>query len=383
MAIGVQLVLIPWLAIDYLELAPSAVGLVQAAVFLPNLALLILGGISADRGGAFKQLTYLLLAYALVHGVLLVLLNQNLLVMLSLVVYSLLLGVVGAFVQPCKDYIVGLMASSQMQKTVAKTHLSQYTGQAMGIGFASLLYDVHLESLPLMQIVLLVLAALCLALINRNTSNEHELLEKKTTTFPSIVLLGSGFMACWRSPVLRTLITLVAFNGFFHVGVFIVALPLLAKTIYLGDIRLFSLLQGLFIAGSCASTLRIIIRGELDQPGQRVIFSVLYGGLILLGLGMGPTPTGMMVLICLWGCVVGASATLGRTILQAQATEKYRGRIISIYQLALFGCAPLGSLVAGIAIDYWNVLVVIKLSAMASFVFFGATFFTRSLWGIN
>ncbi|MFT7492277.1 MAG: hypothetical protein ACI80S_001877 [Pseudohongiellaceae bacterium] len=70
-------------------------------------------------------------------------------------------------------------------------------------------------------------------------------------------------------------------------------------------------------------------------------------------------------------------------MLQSSTDPEYMGRVISIYQLTLFGFAPLGALCAGIAISSLEVLMVLKLSAIMSFIAFAGTFFIRSLWDVE
>jgi MFS family permease len=74
---------------------------------------------------------------------------------------------------------------------------------------------------------------------------------------------------------------------------------------------------------------------------------------------------------------------MGRSILQSLAPEHCRGRIISLYQLALFGFAPLGALFAGYAIHWWGVIELLKISAIASLVMFMGLMATRALWEVE
>ncbi len=389
MVLGLQIITIPWLAVDYLQLSPKSVGLVQCAVLVPNI-LLILGGLRADSremGGMLRNhpIFILLAIYGLLHGGLLFLLTQQWLSLFWLLVYAFLLGCTSAFMQPCKDYILGFIASNKLQSLIAKNQCCQYLGQASGIALASQLYLWNINSLPLLQIFLLVLALSCFYCFYRahHFDSNVEPIQPKAKQNQAIDELLKGFRFCWQSVVLRCLLFIVCVNGFFHIGVFIVALPVLVKTVYAGSVGLYSLLQCLFILGTVTTSLIVIIKGQLDSPGRRVIFSLLYTGLILLGLSAGPTQYGLMFLIFLWGVVVGISATLGRAILQSQASAEYRGRAISLYQFALFGFAPIGSLFAGFAIDHWGVLFVLKLSAYASLAAFVSLFLTRALWKIE
>ncbi|MFT7223269.1 MAG: hypothetical protein ACI82Z_000803 [Cellvibrionaceae bacterium] len=382
MSVGLQILVVPWLAVDYLNLSPSVVGFVQAATLLPNLIFLVLGGIRADRGALLTSLSRLVVIYVLVHAVLLCLFAQDWLSRFTLLGYAVLLGSVNAFIQPSKDYLVGFLAGNQLQNAIAQHTLSQNFGQATGFILASFLYRWDLMSIPLVQITILCVVFGLLKYMATIVEFGSDSSETKPPA-PSPYSWLSGFHKCWQSNILRSLIVIVSINGFFHIGVFVVALPLLARDIYFGDASFYGLLQCFFVLGSAVATILVIIRGDLDSPGRRVIFGLLYSGLILLGLSVEPTQYGTIFLIFLWGVVVGVNAILGRTILQSRTLADYRGRVISVYQLALFGFAPLGSLVAGVAIEHWGVLFVLKLSAIASFTAFAAMFLTRALWDLQ
>ncbi len=384
LAMGIQIIVIPWIATEYLELSSFYVGLVQGAVLIPNIALLVIGGVSLDKGVLFTKFQRVLLFSSVIHLAFILLLAQQGLSLFWVLIYAFLLGAVNAFVQPYKEYLAGVLATSELQAHIAKNRLCLYIGQAAGIFIASQLYQSSLTYLPSIQITALFLVFMCLLIIKRGNSSFLSAGERnQTKELLSFPLLLSGFKECWRSTVLRSLLTLTAVNGFFHIGVFVVALPLLVKTIYRGDVEFYSFLQGLFTIGMLVSALIIVYRKQLDGPGRRVIFSVLYSGLILLGLSAGPTVEGLLFLVFLWGVVVGISSTLSRSILQSFTAPEYMGRVISIYQLTLFGFAPLGALVAGFAIDYLGVLMVLKVSAIISFTVFTGTFFIKKLWDVE
>jgi hypothetical protein len=384
LAMGIQIIVISWLATEHLELTPFLISIVQSSVLIPNILLLVFGGVSLDKGELLKKFQGLLLASSVVHLLFLFLLLQHGISLFWVLLYAFLLGAINAFVQPYKEYLAGFLATSNLQTHIAKNRICLYVGQSAGIGIASQLYEASLFLLPLIQIFALFFVFVCLALVNLQKNKNLVIVENNHDKEKfSYSLSISGFKFCWGSKILRSLLTLTAINGFFHIGVFIVALPILVKTIYRGDVELYSYLQGLFTVGMLLSALIIIYRKQLDGPGRRVIFSVLYSGLILLGLSAGPTVEGLLFLIFLWGLVVGISATLGRSILQSYTDPDYMGRVISIYQLTLFGFAPLGALCAGIAIHSLGVLLVLKISAIISFIAFAGTFFIKGLWDIE
>jgi len=61
-----------------------------------------------------------------------------------------------------------------------------------------------------------------------------------------------------------------------------------------------------------------------------------------------PAPLWIFALICLvWGVGGGVSLIQGRTIVQLEAPESHRARVLAIYQLGFTGGAPIGALAMG------------------------------------
>ena len=381
-ALGLQIIVLPWLVIDALALTSSWVGWVQTTVLIPNLLLLLVGGLTADKGAGMRFLVPLLLINASIHGALSIVLMNHWLTIGILFSYAILLGVSNAFVQPWKEYLLRQLGHEHLQSLIAKSSLCVCVGQAIGVALAGVMDIVGVGTLLLFQLLVVVVAAISFIFLLRYL-NKQFIPSHQFQQHSSVDLLISGLKDIWQLPALRCLIAIVAFNGFFHIGVFIVSLPLIVRQVYGETIEFYSYLQLAFLAGVVVTTLIVIYKGFLLDSGKRIIFGLLYGGIILLSLSAKPTVIGLFSLLFLWGVVVGVSSTMGRTILQTLSPKESRGRMISVYQLALFGCAPLGALLAGYAIEWWGVLNVLKLSGIASLLAFAMTLLTRSLWDVQ
>ncbi len=392
-ALGVQVIVLPWLVVDFLSLSSVWVGWIQAAVLLPNLLFLLLGGMMADKGKSAIWLVPLLLINIVIHSSLFLVIEQHWFSIVFLLFYALILGMSNAFVQPWREYLLKTVFSETkgtLQTYVARSILCLYIGQAVGIASASLMDDLGVRFLLLLQIFSIGIATVCFTILIKQLSQHGRLLKDQADggsdkdidpihhrTSQSIVF---GFKQIWRLPALRSLVAIAGFNGFFHIGVFIVVLPLIVQQLYDESVNFYSALQFTFVAGTITATLVVIFKKFLDAPGKRVIFGLLYGGVILLSLSAKPTLTGLFILIFFWGLVVGVSVNMGRSLLQSLSPEATRGRIISIYQLALFGFSPLGALFAGYAIVLWGIILLLKMSGVASLLFFALFLMTRALW---
>jgi MFS family permease len=386
-ALGIQIILLPWLVVDHLALSSIWVGWVQAAILIPNLLFILVGGLMADKAKSLPWLVPLLWINMVLHASLAIFIHYSILSILLLLAYAILLGITNAFIQPWREYLLKQTANQAgLQPLVAKSTLCLAVGQGVGVSLTAFMDTLGLETLLFMQVIMVALAALFFAYLRRclpTESNEQvgnvEAVDK-TLFFEGIT---SGLNDVWALPALRSLIAIVAFNGFFHIGVFIVALPLLVQQVYGESVDFYSGLQLAFVAGTIVTTLVVVYRGALDAAGRRIIFGLLYGGVILLALSAKPTLIGLFILVFFWGVVVGVSANMGRSVLQSLAPELSRGRIISIYQLALFGFAPIGALCAGYVIEIWGVLTLLKISGIASLVVFASTLVTKSLWEVE
>lgn len=376
LSIGVQMVLVAWLAAGVLRLSATGIAATQAAVLLPNLALILFAGALTDRHSPARILALTNSALILVHSVALVLLLKGLLNQATLLVYALCLGCGNSFVQSAREKLVAQLDDQRLQQNISLAGIFQYLAQAVGIGVASLTDYLGAYAIVAMQ------AALCLlALISY--SRLARLAPPPQTVHDALApAIGAALKRVWQQVALRHLILLVGFNGLMHMGMFLVLLPVLARDhMGFGSLE-YALLQLCFTLGSVLSFWVILRRSPVRYPGQTVLFCLLYTGMIALGLAAGPTLYGLFGLIFLWGAVAGISANLSRLVLQASVSDHFRGRTMAVYQLALFGMAPLGALLAGGLIQWQGMALTFKVIAGSSFALFVLSLLSRPLWGV-
>ncbi len=383
-ATGAQLVILPWLAVNELQLPANQVGWVQSAVLFPSLLLMLVGGAVADKSRRGGLLPLLYLVMVACHGAMLWILNAGGLQLLSVLAYAASLGAVAAFIQPLRDRVLPqlIQAPSALQSSVVKVSLCIYVAQAFGVVLAGQVDGLSFQVIILIQALALSICALFLLGLLRFSSTVKADENVPSATGSASVSIGDGMKFVRRHPVLKHLIALVGFNGFMHIGVFVVALPLLSRDIYQQDALHFAGLQLAFVLGSVVATLMILRRGAVDQPGRAILFSLLYTGIIMLAISAKPTLTGLFLLVFAWGVVAGVSASLGKALLQQQVDDSFRGRALSIYHLALFGGAPLGALVCGYAVQYHGALALFKVGGCITLGVFVIYLGVRALWNI-
>lgn len=384
LAMGCQIVLLPWLAVGELQLSASQMGWVQSAVLLPGVLLMLFGGAFADRSGTLRALPLLYLLLSLCHAAMLWQVGAGLLLLPTLLTYALLLGICNAFVQPLRDKALPQFAGHQtsVQTAVVQIGLCVYVAQAMGVALAGYMDSLGVTTVLAVQaLALLFSAVLFLQLLRQQPASEPQTTLSDTQSPMVAIMEGLGVVR--RHRVLKHLMVLVGFNGFMHIGVFVVALPLLARDIYQQDALYFSGLQLVFVGGNIVATLILLKRGQVEHLGRSVLFSLLYAGVIMLAVSARPTATGLLLLVFGWGIVAGVSASLGKALLHQQVDDEFRGRVLSIYQLALFGGAPLGALACGYAVQVWGALSLFRVGGLLSLGLFVLYLGVRPLWGVS
>lgn len=387
LATGLQVVLLPWIAVSLVDLPALQLGWVQASVLLPNLFFLLFGGALADRFDAARVAALSCIGLGLCHAGIAYYLSFQVPDLALLLIYGVSLGVCAAFLQPARDNLVqrcargsqeanGQLSEHRVQHTVTWMMLAQYGGQAIGMLLASRFDSWGVQTLLLIQVFVLGCAALFFYSM-RHLGSAPEVTRQK---LPSALL--EGFAELKKSRAISELVLLVGFNGLVHIGVFLVVLPLLADD-YGRGASYYATLQIAFIAGTVVATVAMLRRGQGDRPGRGVLMCMLYSAALLIAISFGPTPFGLMILCACWGAVAAASASLGKAIVQLLAPAQVRSRIISIYQLSLFGSAALGALAAGAISQFSAPLTTLLWAGIFSLVAFALAWYSGALRQLN
>ncbi len=378
LSMGIQIVVLAWLAVGVLDLPASQVGWVQAANLLPGLGIILLAGALADRWHPSRLLVIASSIVALAHAAAAVALLNNSLSFSGLMVYAAVLGAGNSFIQPAREKLLVAVGDGLLQHTLSRASLFQFSAQGLGVLLATATEVIGASTLLLVQATLSVVGVVLYRTLR------HQTMAAVATTDQTVHgSIRFSMQTAWSDKVLRQLIMLMAFNGFMHMGVFVMLLPWLANEVYGLSAFGYGGLQFIFLAGIITAHGVLLNRKKIEHPGQGVLFCLIYAGGITLAIASGPKLVGLYILIACWGGVAGSSAGLSRIVLQTVCSDAERGRVMSIYQLALFGMAPLGALAAGYGVSHWGHNFVLKFVAGASVILFGLSMFSKALWSVK
>jgi MFS family permease len=158
--------------------------------------------------------------------------------------------------------------------------------------------------------------------------------------------LKSGFEYARAHPALLSLAVL-GFSATFLGGPLLTFLPLFAQDVFRGGVTQYTHLMSFAGAGAVTGALVVAWLGKFPHMGRTLlILQVVFGLLIAL---FAVTRIFWINAILLFGCascMVMVFAMLS-SLVQLNAPNEMRGRVMSIYMVAFRGGSPLGGLVGG------------------------------------
>lgn len=365
LAFGIQGVMFAWLVTMVLRETPEMVGVAQMTLLLPGTLLILIGGTYADRFGGRRIVIGGQMLAACGPLLLLFLIWSDQLSYSGMLAYAILIGCGTAFVTPARDSLLNEIAEGRVQRTVMLASMVQFGGQMIGIMLAATADGVGAELLLAVQSLLLVLGALAfvalpppriVAALTRGPRMIHSLLEGAKTVF----LSGS----------MRVIVVQNVAMAMFFMGAYIVTLPLLVREVFAGSAQDLALINGANSLG-LVSTIFVLLRfGDVARPGRALILSQGIGALVLAAAGFASSFSIAVFVLFIWGMCGGIAMTMSRTIMQEQAPETQRGRVMSFYAFSFMGAGPLGAVLNGYLVEQMgpqNTLVVTG-GAMAAVV---------------
>jgi predicted MFS family arabinose efflux permease len=161
--------------------------------------------------------------------------------------------------------------------------------------------------------------------------------------------LGDGIRHVAGSPVLSRL-TLLGAVGSFLAFPLITYLPVFAGDVLGTGAAGYSLLLSSFGAGAIVGAVSTAHRGNRPGRGRLLLSAMIAYGIVTAGAMSARQQLLAMALLFLSGaCMTTAFSTLN-SLVQENAPEAFKGRVLSIYGLAFRGGLPLGALLAGLGV---------------------------------
>ncbi|WP_417496902.1 MFS transporter [Maricaulis sp.] len=351
---GLQTTLFPGVITFTLGESPERLGIAQAALTAPMMLLLPLAGVLAERRDRRGILFYFYIFAGISALALAALLLTNRLSYALMVAFALMIGVAGGFVMPARDSainpIVRIAGQTRhggidLQRAVVLTSSVQFASQLAGMGVGYFASWTGPGALFALQGIGLVIGGIAATFIPRLGSNRG-----RSTAHP-LADLVDGWRAVIHSPVLMPMTAIMVAIGFLVVGgAFLVLIPLLIREAYGGGFQEIASLMVCFWLGALAANLALARLPQIERPGRAVILAQLVT-VAALGAFAIPMPLWTLYgLVFFWGLGAGVAISLSRSVVQEQAPPAKLARVMSVYQLGLFGGMPAGAIIMGFVV---------------------------------
>jgi MFS family permease len=340
-----------------------AVGVTMAFQFGPQLVLLPLTGLVADR---FNRCHVLMLTQLLMGllglglGLMVVTNTANLLIVYA---FALALGIVAAFDTPVRQSFVSDVVAGEHVSNAVSLNSASFNGARMiGPAIAGILITAIGSGW-----VFLINAASFIAVLVALKFIDPGQLTQRTIAKRGKGAIKAGFSYVRTRPDIIVILWMV-----FVVGTFGVNFPIFTSTmsevVFHRGASGYGVLNSVMAIGSVAGAL-LAARREKPRWRLLVLASFGFGAACLLAALMPSYWTfgGALVLL---GVVSMTFMNTANSLVQTTTSITMRGRVMALYMAIFAGCTPIGSPVVGWVADAFGPRWAIGVGAASGFVAF-------------
>jgi len=322
---------------------------------LPILLFILIGGVVADRYDRRRLLTGSQLVQAFSAFALAALVFWGHITIWHVLTLSFISGLGQAFGGPAyQSLLPSLVPRRDLPNAIALNSTQFNLSRILGpMGGSALLLTLGTAACFFLNGLSFFLVVIALMMIRPPAAVAHTGPRRAIMTD-----LAHGVSYVRSQRLIMTLIGLVVVSMFLAMPI-VTFLPTVARTVLASgggtaETRLF-LLMGCQGLGAVTGALLIgTLGGRFEHMGRMLLAVQFVMGLIILAFGWSATPIVSYILIFFGGIAFMALFSMSFSIVQLAVPEELRGRVVSIYMVALRGGGPLGSLVAGYFADVYS-----------------------------
>jgi MFS family permease len=356
---------------------PENVGIAQMSLLLPGTLLILVGGSYADRFGARRVVMLAQSLATLAPLMLLAMVAADRLSFATMIGYALLMGLAQAFVTPARDGLLSQVASGRVQRTVMITSIIQFGLQVVGFLIASLADLAGPEPILLIQAVVLAVGVVGFSRIH---NQRHGAAVAAPRLWQS---LQEGGRTVFSSPAMRMIVVQNMCMGLFFMGSYIVTVPLLVREVFAGGASDLAFLNAANSIGLVLTIILLLRLGDVRRQGRALILSQLVGSVVLAAGAFAPRFAIFVAVLFVWGVCGGVAMTMSRTIMQEQAPDAQRGRVMSFYSFSFMGAGPIGAVLNGYLVDQMGPQAALLTCGTAMCVIMLVVSLSSSLWRLE
>jgi len=344
---------------------------------VPILLFSLLGGVIADRVDRRKMLLasqYLQMSFAFSLAILI---HTHLVSVCHILLLSFMTGSAQAFGGPAYQALVPMLVDKKdLPNAIAlnsiQFNLARIVGPlAAGVAFTTFGAPTCF-ALNGFSFVAVITALSCLKVRSIPKASGEKILTD----------LRGGFSFLRHQPILLALNVLAFCSTFLGIPL-MTLLPVFARNVFRQGVEGYSSLMAILGGGAVLGALLVAALGGSLHKGKVTLYlQLILGGLVVV-FGLSRHLWFSRALLFFGGMALVAIFALVTSLVQLQAPEEMRGRIMSFYMIAFRGGMPLGSLVSGFFANRFPPPTVLACNGLLlSFVAGTFLLFNRRLKGI-
>jgi MFS family permease len=338
----------------------TAVGVVMALQFGPQVLLLPLTGFAADHFDRRKLVFATQAAMGMLALGLGILTVAGHVQLWHVYVFALLLGCVTAFDSPARQtFVAELVGEADLSNAVALNSTSFHGARMIGPAIAGVL----IAAVGSGWVFLINAASFAAVLGSLSLLRIHEL-HRGDRALRKTGSMAEGFRYVWKRPDLKALLLM-----FFLIGTFGANFPIfiatMSVTVFHAGASQYGLLTSIMAIGSVAGAL-------LSARQEKPRMAALLAGAATFGFGFALAalmPNYWLFALAL--VVIGVSAqtftTSTNSLVQLSTEPAMRGRVMAILLAVVFGGTPIGAPVVGWVADKFGPRWALGIGAASGF----------------
>lgn len=351
----------------------SMLGLVGFSTQIPIFFLAPLAGVMADRWNRHRAIMLTQVLAMTQATILAALTLSGQIEVWHILVLSVSLGVINAFDMPLRQsFFVEMVTNKKdLPNAIALNSSIVNAARLLGPSLGGLVIAVGGEKTCFVvnaASYLAVLAALgAMRNLPKRTPREH----------PAFVRgLADGFSYAAGSGPIRWLLLLMGAVSIATMPMSTL-MPVFAKDVFGAGPRLLGFLLAASGLGALCSAGYLAMRRHILGLARLMAIGTVVLGMSMMGFSISKLVWVSLPLMFVNGFCLMFQMAVTNTLLQTVVDEDKRGRVMSLYTMAVIGTAPLGSLLGGTLAEHFSAPLVVLLGGIACVV--GASLFALNL----
>lgn len=334
-----QTVALGWLAYE-LTGSGSQLGIIVGVQFLPMLLFGLWGGLTADR---FDKRTILYCthgAYALVSVALGAFVLLDLVQVWMLYPLAVILGFIRLFDNPARQTIISeLVGTSRLKNAISLNAIANNLARAIGPSVGGIIIAATSTGLCFLFNVFVYIFVIFLWRAMRISEMQRDM---PTGRQKGQLLEGLRYIRSYA--LIRNLLIMVAVVGTFAYE-FQISLAVLSEQTFNAGAEGYAALMTAFGVGAAAGGL-LAARKQGEGTRQFLRFAILFGCGILATSAAPTLQIAIAGMLFVGFCSIHM-LSLANSIIQLSSAPQMRGRVMSVWGMAMMGSTPVGGPIVG------------------------------------